>query len=89
VPSYFLPVHKTQYCFDVPIYNVCVLSAGTETFGTLLDGEGPTPENSCASENSHLFSQNNTVLFLPKMNVDVTRPPEYIKPPEQRMISKL
>lgn len=60
-----------------------VLNAGTETFGMRLDGEGPTPENSCASETS-----DNTVIFLPKMNGDAPRPPDYVKPPERRMISK-
>jgi len=57
-------------------------SSGTEVFGYRNDGEGPTPENSCASETSE-----NTVIFLPKMNGDVPR--EGMRPPEQKVISTL
>jgi len=58
-------------------------SSGTEVFGyKSVDGEGPTPENSCASETSE-----NTVIFMPKMNGDVPR--DGMRPPEQKVISKL
>jgi hypothetical protein len=57
-------------------------SSGTEVFGyKSVDGEGPTPENSCASETSE-----NTVIFMPKMNGDVPR--DGMRPPEQKVISE-
>ncbi|XP_059471634.1 partitioning defective 3 homolog isoform X3 [Neocloeon triangulifer] len=56
-------------------------SSGTEVFGYRGDGEGPTPENSCASETSE-----NTVIFMPKVNGDVQRD---VRPLDKKIINPM